>query len=298
MTLLRNTIRVVAAAAWLAGCGSSSTPIAPSYASSPSKLLKYSKTFHYDGEGLTFDVPEGVHVVTISATGANGAGRYHGNPGRVRARVPVTPGGTRAVFVGGDGGKGGYNGGGSGSTNRCRHCRGKDGGGASDVREGGDQWQNRVVVAGGGGGTGGYSFGSGRGYTEGYGGAGGGLIGGAGGNNIGRVEGGRGGSQVKGGPGGSGCNKSSEGKGAHGSLGTGGAGGIEGDTAGGGGGGGYYGGGGGGAGGYTCYKSTSGVGTWGGGGGGGSSYVESNARVIHNDQGYAWTGDGIVVIQW
>ena len=281
----------------LAGCSGSQLPIGPPTAMSLSNV-RGSLTFHYTGAKQKFKVPAGVNSVIISATGADGGGRFGGYPGRVRAKVPVTAGETLAIFVGGDAARGGFNGGGAGTAGSCHHCNGVGGGGASDVREHGDRLADRVVVAGGGGGTGGYEWSYGRGSANGTGGVGGGQIAGQGGQNSGGGGGGSGGTQQNGGAGGAGCAHRSDGTGADGSRGVGGAGGFQSGTGGGGGGGGHYGGGGGGSAEYGC-TSGSGYGyANGGGGGGGSSYVEPSAKTIHDYQGYPWSGDGIVVIQW
>jgi len=297
----RHALYSCVTAAVLAGCGGSQPPVGATGAVAPNVLTK-SKTFHFTGGEQLFKVPNGVHFATISATGAHGGGRFGGNPGRVRAKVPVKPGETLAIFVGGDSSSGGYNGGAPGTSGYCpHHCHGRGGGGASDVREGGDALQDRVVVAGGGGGTGGYEWPYGRGSADGTGGVGGGQIAGQGGMNADGGGGGGGGTQQNGGAGGTGCARKSDGQGADGTLGSGGVGGLQHGTGGGGGGGGYYGGGGGGSGGYGCTSgsgSGSGYPAEAGGGGGGSSYIEPYAITLHNYQGYPWPGSGVVVIQW
>jgi hypothetical protein len=285
--------------ALLVGCGGSQAPTVTAISAAPD-VLTHSKTFHYTGAKQSFKVPEGVIFVTISATGAQGGGRFGGDPGRVRAKVPVSPSETLTILVGGDASNAGFNGGAPGTSGYCpHHCHGRGGGGASDVREHGKGLRNRIVVAGGGGGTGGYEWPYGRGSAEGTGGVGGGEIAGPGGQNDGGGGGGGGGSQYSGGAGGLGCPRENDGEGTNGTLGHGGVGGVQNGTGGGGGGGGYYGGGGGGSGGYGC-SSSSGNGYPGlaGGGGGGSSYVEPSGQTLHNYQGYPWAGDGIVVIQW
>lgn len=118
-------------------------------------------------------VPTGVTHVTIVASGASGpygaTGHYCTVIGRlggvVKATIPVTPGETLAVFVGGEGtigapcgsqygnGSGAFNGGGDGGVSGYGYD-GDGGGGASDVREGGCALSNRILVAGGGGGGG------------------------------------------------------------------------------------------------------------------------------------------------
>lgn len=301
-------------AVMLAGCGGSQPPIgAPSATSESGDSLPYHKSFYYTGTKQWFRVPAGVTKIDVVGRGAAGGGGdggsvYGGRGGRVHAVVPVTPGERLAVFVGGtasgySGMNGGFNGGGSGGCGPYNQCTGLGGGGASDVRQGGDTLSKRIFVAGGGGGRG-----AGNGGASG--GSGGRRIGGSGGHaaNCGG-GGGTGGTQTSGGAGGSG------GSGDHGSLpGGSGAPGLRGDggsgggpgtgqfstegSPGGGGGGGYFGGGGGGGGAggdYTYgYDYCSG-----GGAGGGSSYVEPSA--ISSKMWSGWrnaTGNGLVVFSW
>ncbi len=284
-------------------------------------------TFRFTGTKQTFKVPSGVNSITVDARGAAGApfpygGRYvhkgHGRGGRARAIIPVSPGETLYVFVGGEGSGGiggtsggtGFNGGaGGGLYPYCGRsgykCYGSGGGGASDVREN-VQLKNRIIVAAGGGGAG----------TGGvFGGGGGGKIGASGGSGspsgyYAGGGGGGGGTQYQGGSGGAGQYGGSYGNGGPGSpgtLGQGGSGGQAGDSrycssscnagAGGGGGGGYYGGGGGGG---ACSPSFSspecGVG---GGGGGGSSYVEPSATNVKIQRNFTEaTGNGLVILSW
>lgn len=219
-------------------------------------------TFHYTGNIEPFVVPPTPEPVKITAVGAPGAG-----PKGLRSRgATVTglftqlSGVPLLIVVGGDGRDDGFNGGGLGG-----------GGGASDVRVGGHELENRVLVAGGGGGSGmqlvrDESLGTSRlvrirggdagqpGLASG-GGAGGATQGGAGGGNE----------YAPGGPG---------------SFGRGGAGG----SGYGGGGGGYYGGGGGGgcAGGdeygpNPCLHAQPGS------GGGGSSLLPPDGTFILTD---------------
>ena len=208
-------------------------------------------TFTYTGAEQTYTVPAGVNALYISAYGAPGGEGPDGNGGggaHVLATVPVVPGATLYVEVGGrggDGGGGGFNGGAHGVAG--------GGGGASDVRSQPrtvalGTVDSRLVVAGGGGGT---AYGSG-------GDAGDDTIAGAGDGGNGSLavagDGGNGGLGAPAGIGGTGR------LGPNGHGGTLGTGGDSSWMAGAGGGGGYYGGGGGGG------------GPVGGGGGAGSSY--------------------------
>jgi hypothetical protein len=281
---------------------------------SPETLYKasYSATFKFTGRIQTFTVPRGVTTLTVVARGAAGGGEncysychghtYFGRGGRVYAVIPVRPGQTLYVVVGGKGslGYGGFNGGGNGGS---YSEAGYGGGGASDVREHGDSIYDRILVAAGGGGQGG-------GDTCALGGSGGGKIGGTGGScNYSSYDeaggGGGGGTQRRGGiggPGGAGVSGNNGTPGAHGGFGIGGSGGPAGSNpdgytgSGGGGGGGYYGGGGGGGGGGAFASIYGGPG---GGGGGGSSYIEPKATKFQTWSGWKnATTDGLVVFSW
>lgn len=196
-------------------------------------------TFEYTGGPQEWTVPYGVTSATFNLYGAQGHGFGPGSSARggqggwASATIPVTANSQIRIRVGGEGAthSGGFNGGGSGV---------RGGGGATDVRIGGDALADRVLVAGGGGG-GGFSCLNTSVTVIAVGGDGGGLTGWSG-NDTGCSPSGTGGTQSGGGsPGGS--------------LGQGGSGGPSG------GGGGYYGGGG----------SIEGYAN-GGPGGGGSSY--------------------------
>jgi hypothetical protein len=211
-----------------------------------------------------------VHVVAVGGEGGAGNGAQLGGFGGVAsADLPVTPGSTLYVEVGGNGANvntGGFNGGGTGASG------GGGGGGASDVRTAplaaAGSLSSRLLIGGGGGG--------------------GGIFGGNGGNggaklvwdgttylaagDPGTTSGTStatpgGGGSTSGGTGGAACNTGGGAQpGTAGSLGSGGAGG---DSDAGGGGGGYYGGGGGGGETVTCAKT---------GGGGGSSFGPGGTR--------------------
>jgi hypothetical protein len=233
-------------------------------------------TFTYTGGEQTYTVPAGVTSVTITAVGAPGGSSQDGVAGgdgaSVTATVPVTPGQTLYVEVGGSGANGPCAGGDTGSAfngGGSSPCGG-GGGGASDVRTCSMSTctnltpDTRQVVAGGGGGGG---------YTGGSGGQGGDSTvtgagnGGNGCDGCNGAAGGLGGTGPPAGTGGNGttlfpCN------GGPGTLGQGGSASYACDhiNYGGGGGGGYDGGGAGGDGNYG-----------GGGGGAGSSYWEPSA---------------------
>lgn len=318
----------VGAAVLIAGCGASSNAIIVPDARTAADAFTHHKTFHYTGNRQSFIVPSGIERLKIIAVGAmGGASSFSGRAlaGRVYAVVPVTPKEQLYVFVGGAGsGKAsGFNGGGAGGAGRYKRGAGYGGGGASDLREGGDSLQNRIIVAGGGGGHGGIP--DNRHQRDGVGGAGGNRIGGAGGDGYwqsgslchgsedtidGRSAtvdaggcGGTGGRQTRGGLGGKGGNGrygSSGGAGDDGMFGDGGGGGggaggsgYGSGGGGGGAGGGYYGGGGGGGGAVGDYYGG------GGGGGGGSSFVELSALRLRMWSAWKTTNkNGLVVVSW
>jgi uncharacterized repeat protein (TIGR02543 family) len=252
----------------------------------------------FHGQQRPFVVPAGVKKIHVDAVGGKGGAGFSDSTGRiigglggagahVAADVPVVPGSTLFVVVGGNGldggspGEGGvWNGGGDALV-------GGEGGGATDLRSipGSDtaSLDSRIIVAagGGGGGTGGGNDGPGptctsppsglpRGGDGGGAGAGGQpgqdctpTITGGGGGGAGRLDGGG-----TGGTGGSAAPFSSSPPGAPGSYGVGGS-----SALGGSGGGGVYGGGGGGDGGLGIDGGGS------GGGGGGSSLVPDGGNV-------------------
>ena len=306
-----TTTFVIAASAMLSACGGGTGVIPATHEAS--LVLSHHRTFKYTGDAQKFKVPMNVRRITVVALGASGGGTLHPRVGRVYAVLPVTPGEELFVYVGGpaDGEKGGFNGGGNGAPGFSKEAA-HGGGGASDVREGGENLGDRILVAGGSGGAGGFNP-----TNFGMGGPGGGSAGGTGGTGYGDYYkscslttfgcygggGGEGGNQHRGGAGGiGGVGPYGYGNpGAPGSLGVGGAGGdncgssCDAGGSGGGGGGGYYGGGGGGAG--AAYGSSP-IGG-GGGGGGGSSHVEPNATKYRSWQG--WKSNilnGLVVFSW
>lgn len=303
----------------MAGCGGTrGSTVAPPLVDAG--RAPHVRTFHYVDKEQTFRVPAGVTSISVVALGAVGGAQvgYNARGGRVHAIVPVQPGEKLYVYVGGAGAlnTGGYNGGGNSGAG-FHTLDGYGGGGASDVREGGRDLSNRIIVSGGGGGQGGEDSG---GY--GVGGKGGGMIGGMGAIGSGDYYsskcsndgvrgdsyfgyyagcGGSGGTQAQGGTGGLGglgpfCYGT---PGNNGTLGQGGTGGGETSSYyscggfGGGGGGGYFGAGGGGE--ASEYTGVYG----GGGGGGGSSYVEPRATKFRMWQGWKdGPDDGLVVFSW
>jgi hypothetical protein len=326
LTLFRSASSIGAAAALLTACSGSQPPLGPYGMNGTAPAASHDQVFHYTGSEQSFKVPSGVTHLRITAHGADGAAGLlypsgypapGGGGGIVTATIPVTGGERLAIFVGGSGQHGGFNGGaGVAGGSKCSSGCASFGGGASDVRQGGDKLADRVIVAAGGGGgaqDGCFcppscrSQGDGCTTDAGAGGGGGGRIGGSGKagssyESSGRLGGGggSGGTQETGGQGGAGGGGGSSCTGSTGALGAGGVGGYEPDSCGGpggGGGGGYYGGGGGGGGGYGSGEDYGA----GGGGGGGSSFVEKGARHVKMTPGLreaASKSDGSIVILW
>jgi hypothetical protein len=299
---LHTSLNAVAVCALLAGCSAAQSTVSPMVAAQRSEQQS-KRTFQYTGGEQTFKVPTGITDITITASGASGGGGYgyfgsHSAPGglagQVKATISVTPGERLAIFVGGSGTVGGFNGGGTSGPSYGV------GGGASDVRQGGDELGHRVVVAagGGGGGSDGVCLFTTCGYSPGGPGGDGGRRRGEPGFNgqgSGAGSGGGGGIQVAGGSGGAGGAPSCEG--SHGKKGAGGA--AEAScigALGGGGGGGYYGGGAGG-GGASGGTSISEYADSGGGGGAGSSFAEKSATGVRMSTATV-SGNGLVVISW
>jgi hypothetical protein len=234
-------------------------------------------TFSFTGTVQTYIVPTGITNIAVDIQGAGGGNTWMsrgGYGGRVQCTLAVTPGDMLYLNIGGAGddaanlgASGGYNGGGPGSGNAG------GGGGASDIRHGGNELSNRVVVAAGGGGACGATHVASKDYDRG--GDGGGLAGENGYSNGERLakE-----NNIAGKGGGATDQKIKDIRG--GSPGKGGEGYAD-YVGGGGGGGGYYGGSGG-------NES---------GGGGGSSYTAPlvTKSVVHT-QGYNATGNGTLTI--
>ncbi len=130
--------------------------------------------FDFTGAAQTWTVPAGVSEATFDVFGAQGGsgnieqgpeGHPGGLGGRATATIAVTAGSTVTIMVGGKGDdfvndpmicntQGGFNGGGdAGAQDGDEGFCGQGGGGASDVRIGGANLSNRVLVAGGGGGA-------------------------------------------------------------------------------------------------------------------------------------------------
>jgi len=236
----------------------------------------------YDTVGShTSTVPSGVWWAVIECWGAEGGTSTGpgstapgGKGGYLKARVPVTPGETLNIHVGGTGGAltGGANGGGDGARVAGTDPDGESGGGggASDVRQGGDTLSDRIVVGGAGAG-GGAAEGSGAAYAGGDGGYPDGV---AGGDSNGQYS-------DSGGPPGTQTSA-----GGNGSFGVGGSAGQTTAATSGAGAAGWYGGGIGSS--DAAYAQAP-------GGGGGSSYTSGT---VLDDTTGARTGDGKVVITY
>lgn len=230
--------------------------------------------FGYTGSYQTFTAPaSGTYKLEVwGAQGGSGLNTIGGDGGYATGNYYLSEGTTVYLYVGGQGGtpSAGWNGGGAGGIDTGSGQTGGGGGGASDIRVGGTNLTNRIIVAGGGAGGG----------RDGTSGVGGGMSGTASTSyNLGYP--GQPGTQSVGGSAyitSRGATSGSLGQGGRGSTGYNSAGG-------GGGGGGYYGGGGG--------TSTQDHGSgWSAGGGGGSGYIGgvtggSTSAGIRSGSGYA-----------
>ena len=268
----------------------------------------------FTSETFEFTVPRDVEQVTLQVWGAQGGNvnygsnqtQYGGKGGYATGTLAVESGEVLYVNVGGRGEDGtsaainpdmlnalihgGFNGGGNGGSigiSNANYYPGAGGGGATDVRVGGNTLNDRVLVAGGGGGA---AYNSSNGQI--VGGYGGGSAGGAGQSSLTNRNGG-GATATVGGTAGSGAGMGQLGQGGNGAGSSAGA-------CGSGGGGGYYGGGGGAV---ASGSSESGA------GGGGSGYVGGvNAGntiagnvTMPNPDGGTMTGregDGIAIISF
>lgn len=265
--------------------------------------------FGFTGGEQVVTVPAGVHSLTVYLSGAqggagrSGAGTIGGSPnspggtgglgGRVRGTLAVTPGATLSIWVGGQG---------SQAINPGGIGQGVDGigGGATDLRLGGNGIGNRVGIAGGGGGGGNAGWSTANVIAGGAGGVGGGGTGGAGADVPGGPGpyGGGGGAVGTGGAGGGGCGSFPATAGNAGN-GNGGdsfnfSGSFVGAGFGGGGGGGATvgaGGGGAGVGTVSCQQNWNGGG---GGGAGGSSGATGLTGVVINNGVQAGNGAALV----
>jgi hypothetical protein len=252
------------------------------------------RQFDFTGAPQSFVVPTGVTSLRVDVVGAQGVGpgagfSPGGSGGRVQATLPVTPGETLTIMVGGtralpSDGSGGFNGGGDGGNG------GWGGGGASDIRRGAT-W---LIIAGGGGGAGRGAGGPFGAFASGVGGPGGGLVGG-----DGTVSGlaGKGGTQSSGGAGGNAAPGAIPGSPGTPQLGGNGGAGVNDPfvrQGGAGGGGGYFGGGGGGGG---DDRSIFVGGKNSGPGGGGSSYTHPSATSVVHTQGFN-SGNGRIIVSW
>ena len=204
--------------------------------------------YEYSGLPQKFIAPA-AGIYTLEAWGAQGGHRGANNGGAggySTGQIFLNKGQILYVYVGSNGNNGGWNGGGKAGYGTIY------GGGASDIRLGGQSLYNRLIVAGGGGSVG---------ASGNTGGVGGGTSGGGGAGNYG--DGAQGASQTSGG-----ANSGTFGKGGSGIAANGGYGG--------GGGGGWYGGGGAGV-------DGSGDDDRGGGGGSGFIWTESNASIVPDE---------------
>lgn len=234
-------------------------------------------TFNVSSSLQTFTVPLGVSKIHVDCVGSKGftphSSAQGGNGGRVQCDLPVNGGDVLYITVGA-----------IPSDNSVTYN-------ASDIRMGGTELANRIIVAGGGG-SGSYVTSPFTRYAAG--GAGGGLTGGTGGNS-----GGEGGTQSAGGLGAYGVDGYDPYRSASGTLGFGGETGSGGNVDAGGnagaGGAGYYGGGGSRR--TAVFYGGTQRDTWARGAGGGSSYTNASCSNVVHTQGYQ-DGAGYVTISF
>ncbi|WP_430336215.1 hypothetical protein [Rhodococcus sp. ACT016] len=209
-----SAVGLVAGLAMTAGVGVASAALPTECAQAGTTVTC---TYNYTGAEAALPIPAGVNSVQVTATGGNNGnvGGNPGHPGIASGTVPVTPGSTLFIAVGGAGEwgqgqsqywPGGWNGGGRGFG------WGHGGGGASDVRTISrtqpGTLDSRLLVAAGAGGHGGtanvYGGDAGKDAVGGPvpGKAGGGLIGVGGDGSNGGIGGGGGGGGYRGGGGG------------------------------------------------------------------------------------------------
>jgi fibronectin type 3 domain-containing protein len=125
---------------------SNETPVSGDVSGTPTTLT--TNTYSADNTVRSFPVPAGVlwlQADAIGAQGGTGATGVGGKGGRVQGAIPVTPGETLYLYVGGSGASnvGGWNGGGNGSGAGV----GGGGGGATDIRRNNFSITNKIVQA-------------------------------------------------------------------------------------------------------------------------------------------------------
>ena len=117
-----------------------------------------SKTFYYTGKYQQITLSPGLYKLECwGAKGGNPTGGLGGySYGELEILMPCTLyvycGGVGGNNIGNLGGSAGWNGGGAGGNGYGGYVGGAGGGGASDIRIGGIQLSDRIIVAGGGGG--------------------------------------------------------------------------------------------------------------------------------------------------
>lgn len=118
------------------------------------------KNFSYTGSVQTYTVPA-TGKYQLEVWGAQGGGSAAGKGGYAKGEIYLTKGQTIRIYVGGQGSRGtgtngvlagGWNGGGD-VVSPYSDGNNSSGGGATDIRVGGTNLSNRVIVAGGGGGV-------------------------------------------------------------------------------------------------------------------------------------------------
>ena len=114
------------------------------------------QTYGFTGGPQIYVVPDAVTSINVSLSGAQGGSPTGGGTGGKGANltsvIAVNPGEVLMIMVGGNGTtNGGWNGGGNSGRIASLGNSAEFGGGATDIRRGGQALANRIVVAAGGG---------------------------------------------------------------------------------------------------------------------------------------------------
>ncbi len=118
-------------------------------------LNTFGENFGYTGNVQTFTAPEnGLYFLEVWGAQGGDSGNPGGNGGYARGYIELDEGDDLYIYVGQQPGgmSGGWNGGGNASS--FLGVQGSGGGGASDIRMGGHDLSDRIIVAGGGSGGG------------------------------------------------------------------------------------------------------------------------------------------------
>lgn len=164
---LTRVVAVAAAAGMVGACALVVGGAASAAPATPTDTTTGTTTYYESGARYEFTIPANVVSMHVTAIGGRGAGDG-GLGALVEADFDVKEGQTFIVHVAGDAHDyfmGGYNGGGNGVHGNVESS---GGGGASDLRAGGDNPADRIIVAAGGAGAGGEGGNAGQGGGGGF----------------------------------------------------------------------------------------------------------------------------------